>query len=307
MYEKDVDYVLPVVKKEKEPQKNNSKLLFIIIAVALVVVVAGVIGSSYLFPKSINGDWELVVNPEIAQATPDEISDADRVYYTFSKPTKYGDGTYKTYYGGGVEEGKYKLSEEDDKELINLGTKDLEYKITGSKLLGNAKLTITYPEYTNEETKQTIPAQDYVFSQEKAPEYEKEAYDSFETDDKLVNKWTTNERTLAYYMYDLSYTQTVEFLDNGIMTIQYESVDLALDRCMYYAYTTDENKLTFSLVTDKDTKYTVTYDFDENGNLLFTEDDTSASIFSDAFFSTFTYYTQENLPKETAETISATE
>ncbi len=307
MYEKDVDYVLPVVKKEKETQNKNSKMLFIFIAVAVVAIIAGVIGSSYFFPKSINGDWELTVNPEIAQATPDEIKDEDRVYYTFSEPSKYGDGTYKTYYAGGVEEGTYKLSEKDGKELINLGTEDLEYKITGSKLLSNAKLTITYPEYTNEETGQKVPAEDYGFEQSKAPKYENESYDSFSTDKTLVNKWTSNERTLAYYMYDLSYTETVEFFDNGIMTIHYESSDLALNRYMYYAYTTDKGKLTFSLVTDKDTKYSVTYDFDENGNLIFTEDSTSASIFADAFFSTVTYYTPDNLPEESAENTSATE
>ncbi len=307
MYEKDVDYVLPVIKKEKETKNNKNKKIFIIIAVVLVVIVAGFIGASYFFEKSIDGDWELTVNPEIAQATPDEIKDADRVYYTFSKSSKYGDGTYKTYYDGGVEEGTYKLSQKDGKELINLGTEDLEYKIRGSKLLGNAKLTITYPENKNEETGQTIPAEDYVFEQANAPKYEKESYDSYKTDSKLIGKFTSDKRTLEYYMYELSYTQTVEFLDSGIMTIHYESTDLALNRYMYYAYTTEKGKLTFSLVTDKDTKFTVSYDFDENGNLLFTDDNTSGSIFADEFFSTVTYYTPDNFEKNSSENTSETQ
>ena len=292
MEDNNIDYVLPV---ERDDLKKNNKKWLPIIAVALVVTIAGVIGCSFLWPKSISGGWELVVNPEISQATPDEVEDSDQVYYTFSKPSKFGDGTYKTYYDGGVEEGSYKLSEKDSKELINLGTEDLEYKITGLKFLGNAKLVITYPEYTNEETGESTPAQDYVFEQAKVPNYEKECYDSYETDSKLIGSFTSNERTLAYYMYELPYTQTVEFSDNGIMTIRYQSQELMLDRYMYYAYTADNNNLTFSLVTDKETEYTVNYDFDENGNLIFTDDSTNGSIFADEFFSTVTYYTKESL------------
>lgn len=306
MYKNDIDYVLPVVKKEE--QKSGRKKFYVIIAIVFVLVISAVIGSLCVIPKSIQGDWELTVNPEIASATPDEVEDSDRVYYTFSKPSKFGDGTYKTYYDGGVEEGSYKLSEKDSKELINLGTEDLEYKITGLKFLGNAKLVITYPEYTNEETGESTPAQDYVFEQAKAPDYEEMSFggDGFEIDKKLVGKWVTNERTLEYYMYELPYTQTVEYFDNGIFTIHYESADLALNRYMYYAYTAQNGKITFSLVTDRETQYTVSYDFDENGNLIFTEDSTNGSIFADEFFSTVTYYTPENLSKETAENTSET-
>ena len=78
------------------------------------------------------------------------------------------------------------------------------------------------------------------------------------------------------------------------MTIRYKSADLALNRVMYYAYTVSDRKLTFSPVTDKDTKYTVSYGFDKNGNLKFTEDKTSASIFADAFFSDVTYKKSES-------------
>lgn len=274
---------------------------------AIVIVVAVVFAFSFATSKSINRDWELVVNPEITQAASDETEVSDRVYYTFSAPGKYGDGTYKTYYDGGVEEGTYKLSEKDGKNLINLGTEDLEYKITGSKLLKNEKLIITYPEHVNQQTGQKVSAQDYVFAQAKAPKYENESYALFEVDNALIGKWITNERTLAYYTYDLTYTQTVEFLENGIMTIHYKSADLALDRYMYYAYSSKEGELSFCLVTDKETEYTVSYDFDENGNLKFIEDNTQASIFTDAFFSSVTYYTPENLPEEKVDKALATE
>ena len=306
MYKNDIDYVLPVVKKEE--QKSGRKKLYIIIAVVFVLIVSAVVGALCVIPKSIKGDWELTVNPEIASATPDEVEDSDRVYYTFSKPSKFGDGTYKTYNDGGVEEGSYKLSEKNSKKLINLGTEDLEYKITGLKFLGNAKLTITYPEYTNEETGESTPAQDYVFEQAKAPDYEKMSFgdDQFEIDEKLIGKWVTNERTLEYYMYELPYTQTVHFFDNGVFTIRYQSEDLALDRYMYYAYSVNERELSFRLVTSEDDLYSVSYDFDENGNLTFTDDSTNGSIFADAFFSTVTYYTPENLPKEYAENASET-
>ena len=112
-----------------------------------------------------------------------------------------------------------------------------------------------------------------------------------------MGEWATNERTLSYYVYELSYKETVEFKDNGIMTIHYESADLALDRVLYYAYTTEDDALTFSLVTDKDTEYTVLYSFDDNGNLRFINDDTSASIFADSFFSDVTYYPSDKLPE----------
>ena len=281
----------------------KNKRLIIILTTAVVLVAIGLIAFVLLAPKSIEGDWELTVNPETAKATPDEAekSDRSRVFYTFSKAGEYGDGTYKTYYDGGVEEGTYKLSEKDGKKLINLGTEDMEYTITGSKVFGSAKLTIVFPEQTDEQTGQTTEAQDYVFSQAKAPKYENESYDSFETNKALTAEWVTNERTLTYYVYTLSYTETVSFHDNGVMTIRYESSDLMLDRTMYYAYTAKGGELTFSLVTDKETQYTVSYTINSDGNLVFTKDDTTDSIFSDAFFGDVTYYTPDKLPESTSD------
>lgn len=279
----------------------KNKRLIIIVTAAVVLIAVGLIAFVLLAPKSIEGDWELTVNPETAKATPDEAekTDLSRVFYTFSKAGEYGDGTYKTFYDGGVEEGAYKLSEKNGKKLINLGTEDMEYTVTGSKLFGSAKLTIIFPEQTDEQTGQTTEAQDYVFTQAKAPNYDKEAYDSFETDKALTAEWVTNERTLTYYVYTLSYTETVIFDDKGIMTIRYESADLMLDRTMYYAYTAKDGELSFSLVTDKDTKYTVEYQINADDNLVFTKDETDASIFSDAFFGNVTYYTPDKLPAST--------
>lgn len=279
-------------------EKLKNKKLIISIIIVAVLLVAGLVSYIFLAPKTISGDWQLTVNPEISSdATPDEVENSDKTYYKFSNPGEYGDGTYKTFYQGGVEEGQYKLSEKDGKKYIDMGAGEFEYTVTGSKFLKNSKLTVIYPEYTDEETGETYPAQEYVFCQALAPDYEKETYDSFEKDEKLLGEWATNERTLTYLMYTLSYTETVNFKDNGIMTIHYESADLALDRYMYYAYTTKENELTFSLVTDKETKYTVKYEFDDNGNLKFIDDATSSSIFADSFFSNVIYYKPENLPK----------
>lgn len=239
-------------------------------------------------PQTISGDWEMIVNPEIAESESDEVNDSQKVYYTFSEPGKYGDGKYKTIFDGGIEEGDYKLSEKDGKSYINMGTEDLEYKIADSEL------TITYPESYDEQTGVESPAEDYIFSRAKAPEYEKEAYGSFETDSALIAEWITEERTLSYYTYDLSYTEAVEFLESGVMIINYYSEDLLLDRNMYYAYTVQDNTLLFSLVTDKETKYQVSYTFDKDGNLKFENDETSSSIFADAFFSDVTYYRKNN-------------
>lgn len=96
----------------------NKKRAAIILAVVLALVIAGMIVYSFFSPKSVAGEWEMVVNPEIAKSTPDEPGSSEKVYYVFGSPGQYGDGTYKTLYGGGVEEGKYKLSEKDGKQLI---------------------------------------------------------------------------------------------------------------------------------------------------------------------------------------------
>lgn len=280
--------------KEKFIHKKRF-VIPIIIAVALIAVFA--IAYSFLAPKSLVGDWELIVNPEITKSTPDEAENSDRAYYTFGESDKNGNGVYKTYYDGGVEEGRYKISEKDGKKFIDLGTEELEYRISGSGLFGGVSLTIIYPEYTDEQTGEKSPAQEYVFAQAKAPEYKNESYDSFETDNALVAEWTTNERFVSYGDYKLPYTETVRFNENGIMTIHYESTDLALNRYMYYAYTAENGSLTFSLVTDKETEYTVLYSFDKDGNLSFIEEKAPTSIFADAVFSDVTYYKSDKTQK----------
>lgn len=260
----------------------KKKLLIILIAV-VVLVAAGITVYLLFAPKSLSGDWEMVVNPELSKATPDEAESAKKTYYTFSQPGEYGDGEYKTIYDGGIEKGEYKLSEKNGKKYINMGTDDLEYRIEGSTL------TITYPARTDEQTGKKLSAQDYVFNSAKAPDYENEPYDSYLTDNSLLYEWETKDRTLDYYANKLSYTETVKFNGNGVMTIHYKSKDLALDRYMYYAYSADNNKLTFSLVTDKNKKNTVSYKIEKDGTLKFTGDKTASSIFSDAVFSDAVY------------------
>ena len=272
---------------------GNKKRIIICAVIIAVLTALGAAAFVFLAPNLLEGDWELVVNPEVAKATIDEAESEQKVYYSFGKPGEYGDGKYKTFYDGGVEEGDYKLSEKDGKKTINMGTGELAYTIEGSKLFGGATLTIIYPETTDGQTGQTTEAQDYIFKTAKAPDYEKECYASFETDKALTGKWTTKERTLSYFTSDLSYTETVAFKDNGIMTIHYESKELALDRVMYYAYTAKDGGLIFSPVTDKETTYTVAYEPGREGELRFTDDRTTASIFADAFFSDVTYQRAE--------------
>lgn len=261
--------------------KLNKNTIFLIAS----ILVSGILSAcSKNDPPKICGDWEMIVNPELTSSAYDEADSSQKVYYTFSEPGKYGDGEYKTIFDGGIEAGDYKLSEKDGKSYINMGTVDLEYKIEGSELI------VTYPESYDEQTGEKAPAEDYVFIRANAPDYENEAYSSFETDKNLIAEWVTEERTLPYYTMELSYTETVEFLESGVMVISYDSSDLALDRDMYYAYTAEGGILTFSLVTDKETRYQVSYAFDQNGNLIFENDETSASIFADEVFSDVTYY-----------------
>lgn len=275
----------------------NKKRKIILIAVIAAALIAGALVTCLVrmnvkqtvSDETISGDWEMIVNPEITNIASDETDNSQKVYYTFSEPGKYGDGEYKTIFDGGIEAGEYKLSEKDGKSYINMGTVDLEYKIEGSEL------TVTYPESSDMQTGEKIQAEDYVFIRTKAPKYENDAYESFETDKALIAEWVTEERTLSYYASELSYTETVEFLENGVMVIKYYSKDLLLDRYMYYAYTARDNTLLFSLVTDKETKYKVSYTLDKDGNLKFENDETSSSIFADAFFSDLTYYHKEEL------------
>ncbi len=273
---------------------SGTRIKIIICAAAAAAL--GALGAAVYFsfaPTAIDGAWELVENPENIKSTPDEADSRSRVYYTFAKPGEYGDGVYKTYFDGGVEEGEYKLSEKNEKKYIDMGTGELEYKTEGTKLFGNARLTITLTEQTGENTEQASAEQEYVFVQASAPDYESEHYDSYKTDEALIGEWSTSERKLAYFTDELSYKQAVRFFDKGIMTIHYTSADLALDRIMYYAYSAENGVLYFSPVSDKETKYTVSYELDKDGNLRFTDDVTSASIFADEFFSEVTYIKTE--------------
>lgn len=251
---------------------RSKLMLFGILAVSSLVFVS--CSSKSNEPPTLNGDWELIENPEIS-----DDSSGEKVFYTFSETGKYGDGTYKTIYDGGIETGDYKLSEKDGKEYINMGTGELEY------ILSDSELTVIYPADSEEQDDEK-----YIFKRETAPDYENESYDSFEIDEDLISEWITEERTLPYYTGELSYNETIRFNENGIMVINYLSEDLLLDRDMYYAYTAENHTLTFSSVTDKETKYSISYDFDEDGNLKFLNDETMASIFSDEFFSDVTYF-----------------
>ena len=280
--------------KEK---KLNKKKLIIFSVIILLLIAVGITIHLYFSKRTFTGAWELTVNPEIAESTADEVSESEKAYYVFDEPNKYGEGTWRTYYAGGVEHFTYELLEEDGVDKVNLGSVNLEYKITGSRLFGNAKIELIYPEQINESTGEKTEAMIYVLEQASAPDYEESAFEDYNTDKSLLSKWTNNERSVAYYYYDIPYVQTVEFKDNGIMVIHYKSEDLALDRYMYYAYTAKGGELTFSVVTDIDAKFTVFYEFDENGNLKFINDTTTNSIFADNIFGDFTYYTEKNLPK----------
>ncbi len=250
---------------------RSKLILFVILAASSWTLVS--YSSKANVPPTLNGDWELIENPEIS-----DDSTGEKVFYTFSETGKYGDGTYKTIYDGGIETGDYKLSEKDGKEYINMGTGELEY------ILSDSELTVIYPADSEKQDDEK-----YIFARATAPDYENKSYDSFEIDKDLISEWITEERTLSYYATEIPYTEILEFKENGIMVINYVSADLLLDRDMYYAYTAKNHTLTFSSVTNKETKYSISYDFDKDGNLKFDNDETASSIFSDAFFSDVTY------------------
>ncbi len=78
--------------KEKQ---NNKKRIIICLVIIAVLIAAGAAAVIFITPNSVEGDWELVVNPEVAKATPDEAQSTQKVYYSFGKPGEYGDGKYK--------------------------------------------------------------------------------------------------------------------------------------------------------------------------------------------------------------------
>lgn len=280
----------------KEKKQCKKKLIIILSVILVVLTAVGITLYFYLSKRTFTGAWELTVNPEVTQSTADEVPESEKAYYVFDEPNKYGEGSYRTYYGGGVEHFTYELLEEDGVDKINLGSVNLEYKITGSRLFGSAKIELIYPEQIDESTGEKIESIVYVLEQAGAPDYES-SYDDFQTDSSLLNKWTSNERTVPYYYYEIPYVQSIEFKDSGIMVVHYKSEDLALDRYMYYAYSANNGELTFSVVTDKETKYTATYDFDAEGNIIFSDDTSVSAVFGDNIFGCFTYYTEENLPE----------
>ena len=280
----------------KEKKQYKKKRIIILSVILVVLTAVGITLYFYLSKRTFTGAWELTVNPEATQSTADEVPESEKAYYVFDEPDKYGEGSYRTYYGGGVEHFTYELLEEDGVDKINLGSVNLEYKITGSRLFGNAKIELIYPEQTDESTGEKIESIVYVLEQAGAPDYES-SYDDFQTDSSLLNKWTSNERTVSYYYYEIPYVQSIEFKDSGIMVVHYKSEDLALDRYMYYAYSANNGELTFSVVTDKETKYTAAYDFDADGNIIFSDDTSVSAVFGDNIFGYFTYYTEENLPE----------
>lgn len=290
-----------LVSEKSTHNKSFFKSKWIIVASILLGVIllgAAIIGLSVIVPKNITGAWELVVNPEVKVATEDEIPETEKVCYVFDKPDRYGRGDIRLCYQGGVENLNYELLQEDGVNKVNLGALDMEYTITGSKLLGNAELTLIYPEYTDEETGETYEAQKYIFAQTKDPRYEKESYKDFKLDSSIIGeKYISNQRALPYFYYEIPYVETIEFTKDGVMIINYQSDELFINRNMYYAYSAENSQLTFSSVLDKETKYTVAYELDSEGNLKFAGDTTTDSIFGDAFFGDYIFYTAENLPE----------
>lgn len=304
MENKNVDYVLPVVKDEENKKKVNVKLL---IAISSAVLVVLVIGALFLFaprvmmPKSaLKGTWEMTVNPDRISDENTELKESDRTYYEFTKVDKDGKGLWKSFSNGCVEEGEFVVFKKNGKRYINLGGDDLEYTIEGNSNFKKAKLTLVYPGFSDPSTGQVVAPSTYVLEQAANPEYDKKTYENYSVSSELIGDWKTNERGLVYFTDSIPYNQTVTFKENGIMNIRYETEGLNI--LSYYAYTVKDNKLTFSLVTDRETKYTIEYSFDESGNLKFNDTTTTQSpMFGDAFFGDYTYYRPQNLPQRTEE------
>lgn len=299
MENKNIDYVLPVIKNEKKDKKPK-KRIYIVCAIVLVVLMA--VGSLFLFapnlmmPKSaLKGTWELTVNPDRIVEDEKNLKESERTFYELSKMDSDGKGTWKTYNNGCVEEGKYFVFDKDGKDYINFGGNDLEYKLEGNKNFNNAKLTLVFPEQTSSEY--VIPSSTYVLEQAESPEYDTKTYDGYKTESKLLGEWKTNERELQSYAESVPCDQTVTFNDNGIMTSRCITAD-GPDILCYYAYTVKGDKLTFSLVTDLKTKYTVGYKIDADGKLRFLDDTKSQDpVFGGAVLGDFNYYRPEKLPK----------
>lgn len=301
MIDKNTDYVLPIEREDLKPKKKKwlTSVIGIVVSIFLVLGSLFIFAPNLMMPKNIlKGTWELTVNPDRIAEDDSKLKESDRTFYEFSKIDADGKGTWKSYNNGCVETGEFTIFKKSGKTYINLGGEDLEYKLKGNKNFNKAKFTLIYPEQKDPSTGQVFPASTYVMEQSPNPEYDKNTYNEYNTDSKILGEWKSNERALQYFTEAIPYNQTVTFNDNGIMNIRYETEGLNI--LSYYAYTVKDNKLTFSLVTDLKTKYTVEYNIDEAGNLKFVDTTTTQSpIFGDAFFGEYTYYRPDKISEST--------
>lgn len=285
--------------------------IFIAICVFLVALIA--FGVYWIFgSKTITGTWvREVENTTSTTSTDDEVSKIS-VYYTFEKVDSEGKGEYKMSVEGEESVGEYQLSTSGDKKIITIGSSDLVYEVTGVKLFGNAKLSLTQEAYTDESTGQEVSEQTIDMTQDKDPDFGNMSMDNYKVVDDIVGKWDTDYKISYYYgMYELDCD--VEIKDNGVLLVHASNSDIGLDSTYYYAYSAEKGKITIKGVTDDDkNKETISYTY-KDGILTFTDKD-NKTIFGESTLGSAQYYKSgekkpegiTTTPTTTVETTEAT-
>ncbi len=285
--------VLDVASPAKKPGglfKYINPCIFI--AFCIVVVSLLVYGAYTVMNTTVTGAWMYKISYNDTSATADEAKTTqEEAYYVFDKVNEKGKGKFHEYSQGAEQSGNYSVSTKDGKNLITLeynpmAKNELTYEVTGNRLFGTAKLKLIQAAYTDQSTGQEIPEQSIELECSSSPEYDKNTFDSYNTDEKLTGTWNTDDRKFFYYYTELPYSEKLEFSDNGVLKITYVQSDMYLDRTLYYSYTVDKGKLKIKRATS-DTEEEVKYSI-KNGKLKFT-DKTQSSIFYDAIFGDVEY------------------
>ena len=282
---------------QKKEKKGIFKYIHPSIFIAICVFVAALLAFgiyNIFFVKTIEGSWVYEVSTDGTTSTADE-AESQKIYYEFGKTDNEGVGELKMSSNGAVQKGEYQVSTEKDVNKITIGGAEYTYVVEGIKLFGNATLKLTMPESTDETTGTTIEAQTVELKQTDIPDFESDIFKDYKTDSKLTaSKWSFSQN-FEYYGQEFSYSNELEFQDNGILKIIVEQNGQSME--YNYAYTvTDKNKLKLrACTTTEEVEATYTIKGDE---LSFNED---------SMFGSNVFYKDGKQPETTVEDTTAEE
>ena len=242
------------VKEKKGIFKYIHPSIFIAICVFLAAALAFGVYKVFI-AKTIEGTWIFEAPSTSANSTADEAEKTE-MYYDFGNTDGDGKGELTIYSQGAMQKGDYTLSSDKDGLKISMGEEEYYYDVEGIRLFGNATLKLTRPESTDESTGTKVDEMTVELKQGSTPDYESDTYENYKTDNKLMGKWSFSQ-SINYYGQDISYSNVLNFKDNGILNIVVEQNDQSME--YFYAYTVKDKKLKLrQCSTDQEVEATYT-------------------------------------------------